>query len=203
MLRLACGESGLHGTAGQALEHARQGVTRLHRALEPLLLLARLEGAATPAPSPRVDALHAARRAIDDASAGLPRVELQAAISAAMLAVPEALLVLRLRNLLDSALRHSPTPGSVALRIEPQAAQVCFCVLDEGPGVTAEESEQATQRFWSRNGGTVEGDAGSGLGLSIVDAVALWRHFAPRAAPGRGLEAQLCFPTALSLDDGS
>ncbi|MDP3288877.1 MAG: histidine kinase dimerization/phospho-acceptor domain-containing protein, partial [Methyloversatilis sp.] len=93
VLRLACGESGLHGAAGEALEYAQQGVTRLHRALEQLLLLARLEGAATPEPSPRVDALHAARQAIDDASAGMPRVELRAAASAAMLAVPEALLV--------------------------------------------------------------------------------------------------------------
>ncbi|MBU4180106.1 MAG: sensor histidine kinase N-terminal domain-containing protein [Gammaproteobacteria bacterium] len=204
VLRLACGESGLHGDAGEALANAQEGVARLHRTLEQLLLLARLEGAAIPESPQRVDVMHAARQAIDDASAGVaqgvassgPRVELQAASSAASLAVPEALLVSALRNLLDNALRHSPRPGSVALRIEGLPGQVAFCVLDEGPGMTAAELAQAAQRFWRRGSGGADGNTGSGLGLSIVDAIATRYggelHLAPRAVAG--MEARLCFP---------
>ena len=205
VLRLACGESGLHGAAGEALANAQQGVARLHRTLEQLLLLARLEGAAKPESPQRVDALHAALLAIDDASAGVaqgvassgPRVELQAASSAASLAVPETLLVSALRNLLDNALRHSPRPGSVVLRIERLPGQVAFCVLDEGPGMTDAERAQAAQRFWRRGSGGADGDTGSGLGLSIVDAIARRYggelHLAPR--PVAGMEARLCFPS--------
>lgn len=205
VLRLACGESGLHGAAGEALANAQQGVARLHRTLEQLLLLARLEGAAKPESPQRVDALHAALLAIDDASAGVaqgvassgPRVELQAASSAASLAVPETLLVSALRNLLDNALRHSPRPGSVVLRIERLPGRVAFCVLDEGPGMTDAERAQAAQRFWRRGSGGADGDTGSGLGLSIVDAIARRYggelHLAPR--PVAGMEARLCFPS--------
>lgn len=196
VLRLACGEPGLHGAAGEALANAQQGVVRLHRTLEQLLLLARLEGAAKPEPPQRADALHAARQAIDDASASGQRVELRAATPAASLAMPEALLVSALRNLLDNALRHSPRPGSVVLQIEQLPAQVAFSVLDEGPGMSAAELAQAAQRFWRRGGGSVDGGAGSGLGLSIVDAIARRfggeLHLAPR--PGGGMEARLCFP---------
>jgi len=40
-------------------------------------------------------------------------------------------------------------------------------VLDRGPGLSSDEIAQATQRFWRRQTGH-----GSGLGLSIVAAVA-------------------------------
>ncbi len=210
MLRLACGEAGLPGAAGEALANAQRGVGRLHRTLEQLLLLARLEGAANQEAPMRVDALHAARQAIADASAGVPqdgtsagtRVELQAQTSAARLAVPEPLLVSALRNLLDNALRHSPRPGSVVLQIEQLARQVVFCILDDGPGMNAAELAQAAQRFWRRGGGSGsgsgsdDGDGASGLGLSIVDAIARRYGGELRLAPrqGRGLEARLCFP---------
>ena len=63
----------------------------------------------------------------DDAAAGV-RVELQTQTSAARLAVPEALLVSALRNLLDNALRLSPRQESVALQIERLPGQLAFCV---------------------------------------------------------------------------
>ncbi|MGK2901217.1 MAG: ATP-binding protein [Burkholderiaceae bacterium] len=204
VLRLACGEAGLHGAAGEALANAQRGVARLHRTLEQLLLLARLEGAASPAAPVCVDALQAARQAIGDAMAGLPhdgaaagvRVELQTQLAAARLAVPEALLVSALRNLLDNALRHSPREGSVVLRIEQVPGRVEFCILDEGPGMNAAERAQAAQRFWRRGSGHVDGDAGSGLGLSIVEAIARRHGGELRLRPrqGAGLEARLCFP---------
>ena len=208
VLRLACGEAGLHGAAGEALTNAQHGVGRLHRTLEQLLLLARLEGAAKPEPPPRVDALHAARHAINDASAGLQhdgaasglRVELRSQTSAACLAVPEALLVSALRNLLDNALRHSPRKGSVVLQIERLPGQLTFCVLDEGPGMNAAELAQAAQRFWRRGSASVNGEAGSGLGLSIVDAIARRYGGELRLTPrqGAGLEARLRFPADLT-----
>ena len=72
VLRLACGEHESSGTAEQALANAQSGVGRLHRTLEQLLLLARLEGPANPLARVQVDLQRAARLAIDDALAGLP-----------------------------------------------------------------------------------------------------------------------------------
>lgn len=196
VLRLACGEAGLHGASGEALAHAQEGVARLHRTLEQLMLLARLEGTAMPEHAQRADALHAARQAIADASAGPSRVELMAEPGSASLAVPEALLVSALRNLLDNALRHSPRPGSVVLRVQRLPGEVVFCVLDEGPGMSAADVAQASKRFWRRTSGHLVGDSGSGLGLSIVDAIAQ-RHggaFRLVPLPDAGMQACLCFP---------
>ncbi len=204
VLRLACGDPGLHGVAGEALSNAQRGVGRLHRTLEQLLTLARLEGAAGLEARLHADILRAARQAIADASAGLPadgvlggpHVELQTQTAAGSVAVPEALLVSALRNLLDNALRQSPRQGSVVLQIERLLGQWTFFVLDEGPGMNAAELAQAAQRFWRRGGASVHGQGGSGLGLSIVDAIA--RRYGGelrlRRRQGAGLEARLSFP---------
>ena len=63
--------------------------------------------------------------------------------------------------------------------------------------MTAADRAQAAQRFWRRGSGSVDGATGSGLGLSIVDAIAT-RHggelqLVPRQVAG--MEARLCFPT--------
>ena len=202
VLRLAGGDGALGDTARQALADAQSGVVRLQRTLEQLLLLARLEAApdGDPAAEP-ADAEEAARQAIDEATAGNPqaaadrRIELLAPPGQAAPAVPEALLVAALRNLLDNALRHAPR-APVVLGIERSAAAVVFRVADRGPGMAPDELAQATQRFWRRGGQ----QAGSGLGLSIVDAIAR-RHGGTLALSGRdggGLEACLRLPAVWS-----
>ncbi|MEP6557929.1 MAG: ATP-binding protein [Burkholderiales bacterium] len=194
VLRLACADTGLNNTAGEALANAEHGVTRLHRTLDQLLMLARLEGSAQSGPPAETDALHAAQLAIDDSVTGSPadsRVALQSSLASVRIAVSEPLLVSALRNLLDNALRHSPCPGSVVLRVEAASGEVKFSVLDAGPGLPPAERMHALKRFWRRAGGK-----GSGLGLSIVDAIAKQHggslHLLPR--DGGGLEARLCLP---------
>lgn len=100
-----------------------------------------------------------------------PRVELQTSAAAESIAVPAALLSSALRNLLFNALRQSPEPGSVALRIEPQPGRVTLCADDGGTGIGAAERAQATQRFWRPGSSSVAGDVGSGLALSTVDSI--------------------------------
>lgn len=86
------------------------------------------------------------------------------------------------------------------LRIERLTGQVEFCVLDEGPGMTAAELAQAAQRFCQRGSGSAsgdgDGDGGLGLGLSIVDAIARRYGGELRLAPRgvAGMEARLRFP---------
>jgi two-component system sensor histidine kinase QseC len=207
VLRLACREGELGGTASEALANAQSGVGRLHRTLEQLLLLARLEGPANPVEPEKIDPLHAARQAMADASLGdehggtdgARRIELQAPPSGARLAVPEALLVSALRNLLDNALRHSPAQGVVVLRIDRSQGDVVFSVLDEGLGMTPSEQALAVQRFWRRGGA----GTGSGLGLSIVDAIARRHGGELRLSQrrGSGMQAQLRFPAVESVGD--
>ncbi|NML18187.1 ATP-binding protein [Azohydromonas caseinilytica] len=193
VLRLACRGRDLDETTAQALANAESGVARLQHTLDQLLLLARLDGQAATPEAAQADAQEAARLAIADASAAAPgRVTLEGAPLQASVPVPLPLLVCALRNLLDNALRHAPPGSAVVLRLAGMDTGVAFSVLDEGPGMTAQECEQAPRRFWRRNGGST----GSGLGLSIVESIAR-RHggelqLMPRAA--KGLEARLLLP---------
>ena len=105
--------------------------------------------------------------------------------------VPQPLLVSALRNLLENALRYGCLPGRepaqspvfLGLRhvrrlpadcagadraAPPAAGYVEFCVLDQGPGLSAEDCAVATQRFWRKQHQT----HGSGLGLAIVQRIA-------------------------------
>lgn len=199
VLRLSCKGQPMAQATAQALANAEAGVLRLQHTADQLLMLARL-GRQEPETAVQVDALHAARLAIADTLAGhpsagaapAPRVELQAPAAPALLSVPEPLLISALRNLLDNALHHTAEATPVVLQIRRADQRVEFVVLDEGPGMTPAELLQAPQRFWRRSGGT----SGSGLGLSIVEAIA--RQYGGELRLERrnpcGLQASLNFP---------
>jgi two-component system sensor histidine kinase QseC len=182
----------------QALVHASEGVLRMQRTLEQLLLLARLDGDLETGDGEAADAFDAASEAARDAEAGSGnpgRVRLAGAAQAMAVAVPQVLLVSALRNLLDNALRYATDASPVLLEIEADGAhRVRFTVLDRGPGMTQAECEQAVERFWRRS----KTPLGSGLGLSIVSTIAMRYQGEIRLAPRPegGLQAQLTLPAA-------
>jgi two-component system sensor histidine kinase QseC len=181
----------------QALANADQGVIRLQRTLDQLLLLARLDSGVEQENSYQTDALHAARQAIADAQAGRPdsyRIELEALSISGTVMLQETMLISALRNLLDNALRYAPPGTSVTLRIEPNGANaVRFSVMDRGPGLDEEACAHATQRFWRRG----IASPGSGLGLSIVSAIARSSggDLSLHSGIDGGLIAQITLPT--------
>ena len=76
-----------------------------------------------------------------------------------------------LSNLLDNAVKYTPAGGAIMLRVRRRSSgEVEFSVTDTGPGVPEEDRARVVERFVrlenSRN------EPGSGLGLSLVAAVA-------------------------------
>jgi signal transduction histidine kinase len=81
------------------------------------------------------------------------------------------LLAQAIGNLVHNAVKYTPRHGAVSLRIVPSAASgIEIVVADNGPGIADAEKPLVTQRFYRCPG--TGGEAGIGLGLSIVDAVA-------------------------------
>jgi signal transduction histidine kinase len=80
------------------------------------------------------------------------------------------LLTQMMANLLDNALRHTPQ----GVRIEVSGARttsgLSLSVADNGPGVASRELKMIFRRFY--RGEAVRASPGSGLGLSLVAAIA-------------------------------
>ena len=83
------------------------------------------------------------------------------------------LLAQALSNLLDNALKYG-RGSPVKLTLVAVDGRARLCVADGGPGIPAEFRELATVRFRRLPGSS--GLPGSGLGLSLVAAVARLHH---------------------------
>jgi two-component system sensor histidine kinase BaeS len=106
-----------------------------------------------------------------------------------------------LQNLVANAVRHTPDGGRVAVRIASDEDTVVIAVEDSGPGIAAEHLPRIFDRFYkvdeSRTG--TEMPSGSGLGLSIVQAIVA-RHGGTVTAAnveGRGARFEIRLPGAL------
>lgn len=84
-----------------------------------------------------------------------------------------ALLRRLIVNLLDNAIKYTPTGGTVTVRAQRSSSSFRLTVTDTGPGIPAESQSRLFERF---HRGTRErspsGSAGAGLGLAIVRWVA-------------------------------
>jgi OmpR-family two-component system manganese-sensing sensor histidine kinase len=74
-------------------------------------------------------------------------------------------------NLVENAIRYTPTGGSVRLSSAQDNTGVQITVADTGIGIAPEHMERIFDRFW-RAGNVREFDGGSGLGLAIARALA-------------------------------
>ena len=73
-------------------------------------------------------------------------------------------------NLLDNALKFSPPESAITLSAQSGPEGVRIVVGDHGPGMPAADRARATERFFRAE--QARSTPGSGLGLSLVEAVA-------------------------------
>jgi two-component system OmpR family sensor kinase/two-component system sensor histidine kinase QseC len=104
----------------------------------------------------------------------------------------EALRIL-VRNLVDNAVRYTPSGGSVRVRCRSASTGALMEVTDTGPGIAAADRLRVFDRFYRR---PAVQESGTGLGLAIVKSIA--EHHGARVvldeAPGGGLRVAVNFP---------
>ena len=71
-------------------------------------------------------------------------------------------------NLLDNAIKYSPSRSVVSLSAEAGQHEVVIRVEDQGPGVQAKDRERVFERFYRGDSAGVQKERGTGLGLAIV-----------------------------------
>jgi two-component system sensor histidine kinase BaeS len=90
-------------------------------------------------------------------------------------------------NLVANALRHTPAGGRITVRATRTGGDVLLTVADTGEGIAPEHLPHVFDRFYKVDPSRSGGNAGSGLGLSIVKAI-VDRHGGTvhvESAPGR------------------
>jgi len=80
------------------------------------------------------------------------------------------LLAQMIANVLENAMKHSPTGASVSLRTSQSPGAIAVAVIDSGPGIPVADRTRVFKRFYrlERSRST----PGSGLGLSLAAAIA-------------------------------
>lgn len=142
---------------------------RLSRMVAQLLDLSKLESGGSP--------LHPRRFAVDEllsqtvAEAALHwpdiRVDVECEPSMSMIGDPERIHQV-IANLIENAVRHSPTGEVVTVTAMQTSSAVTVEVFDRGSGIPDDEVERVFERFYRADQSrSVEG-GGSGLGLAIV-----------------------------------
>ncbi len=154
-----------------AHESLARGIERMTRLVAQLLTLARLEPGAPCGGARRVRLDTLAREVLAELIplANARGVELSLACEGGLELVAEAAgLRALVGNLVDNALRYTPTGGAVAVTVSAGAGVALLAVSDNGPGLVEEQRELVLQRFYRVPGSVGEG---SGLGLAIAATV--------------------------------
>jgi two-component system, OmpR family, sensor histidine kinase BaeS len=76
-----------------------------------------------------------------------------------------------LANLLDNALRHTHSGGSVAVTTAVDSDHVEVLVVDTGEGITAEHVQHVFERFYRADASRDRDHGGAGIGLAIAKAL--------------------------------
>ncbi len=170
----------------EAAREIRRGLDRASHLVSQLLQLSRLEPEAPRVAHELVQLDELARSVVADfsASAEARQIDLGAGIADVdptryrVEGSADELRVL-LNNLVDNAIRYTPSNGRIDVRVIALATsgEVVLEVADTGPGVPMPQRQRVFDRFYRvPSASTDDGlPPGTGLGLSIVRAIAL-RH---------------------------
>jgi len=110
----------------------------------------------------------------------------------------EGLADLVFANVLDNAIKFSPTGGRVVVDAASQGLEVTVAVSDAGPGIPADEVAHVFERFYRGRAARAKGTRGFGLGLAISRTV-VEKHggqLSVESQAGDGATFRVRFPVA-------
>ena len=103
-------------------------------------------------------------------------------------------------NLLDNAVKYTPSGGRVSFRVKVQNNEVRSEVADTGIGISGADQERVFGEFYRTEAAKATGELGTGLGLLIVrQLVERWNGtVALQSAPGEGSRFMVTLPAVRS-----
>lgn len=164
-------ETDMSDLAHERLTTLRCGIERSRSLLDQLLALAKAQ-TALDHPKSSVSIQNIYRRVLEGLMPLAEVKQIDVGIEGsndAQVWVHEPDLMTLVKNLVDNAIRYTPAGGKVDLSVRTEDGHVVLQIRDSGPGIQITERERVFDPFY-RTLGTDQ--MGSGLGLSIVKAIA-------------------------------
>ena len=125
------------------------------------------------------------------------RLDIEVGGRAPIVLVDRQRLAETLANLLDNALRHTPTGGTVRVVVALEPTGATLKVIDTGEGFDPANTERLFERFYRADTSRTRTTAGSGIGLTIARAI-VQAHggtlTASSEGPGTGATFRIHFP---------
>jgi len=146
---------------------------RMSTLVEDLLLLARLDQSREMAQEP-VDLNTLLTEAVASAKAAGPNHFIELSLpSAEVFVLGDSQRIHQVvANLLANARTHTPDDSQIKVALDQGVAETIISVSDNGPGLSEDDQERIFERFFRADPSRARTSGeGSGLGLSIVDAV--------------------------------
>ncbi|HYO82684.1 MAG TPA: CHASE2 domain-containing protein [Bryobacteraceae bacterium] len=104
-------------------------------------------------------------------------------------------------NLLTNAIKYSPSDTSVVISATMDGRELRFSVADQGMGMDEKELKNLGRKFYRTRRAEVSGEAGTGIGLSLVQQIVA--HHGGRmevtSAPGQGSCFTMVLPAAAAV----
>ena len=161
----------LPAPARERLQPLARGIERSRQLIDQLLSLAAVQFAGErPQTAVSVHAVY--RRVLEDLLPLAERKQLDIGVEGVedvQVMINEMDLFTLIKNLVDNAIRYTPAGGKIDLSVEPIQNSACLQIRDSGPGIALDEQARIFDPFYRSLG---SGETGSGLGLSIVKAIA-------------------------------
>jgi two-component system, OmpR family, sensor kinase len=175
-------------TRPQDLSRVMKGIrgetTRMSHLVEDLLLLARLDES-RPIDRAPVDLVEVANDAVHAAGAVGPEWPLRFEPGdPVVVAGDRGRLRQVIDNLLSNVRAHTPPGTTATVQVYADGANAVCRVMDDGPGLTAEEADRVFERFFRADPSRSRASGGAGLGLSIVAALVDAHGGRVTASPG-------------------
>jgi two-component system, NtrC family, sensor histidine kinase KinB len=173
----------------EILATARQDSDRLYRVIEDLLDISRIESGRAELQLEPVNVDELVLQVTDKLrSAFLDRkitVHLKVAPEVPRVLIDPTRFQLVFDNLLNNALKYTPSGGEVTIAARPENGMVAFTVEDTGSGIAPEYLPRIFEKFFRVPG---QDQIGSGLGLTIAKEIVEAHHgtISVASQPGKG-----------------
>lgn len=198
------GDAEMSANAHERLHTLRQGIERGRTLLDQMLALARAQSSEI-ASTTTVSVQQVYRRVLEDLMPLAEAKDIDIGVlsdSDAHLSANEVDLTTLVKNLVDNAIRYTPTGGRVDLSVLATNEGTTLVIEDNGPGISEAERARVFDPFYRVLGSD---EVGSGLGLSIVQTISI--RIGAKVSLGcasdqskSGLRVMVIFPLKLSDD---